>query len=332
VAGALAGLVSAVATLLATPLLGPDPDAATWDHQLRYWAVTLAAIGAAAALEIAFLYLDTLRTVRDLANAAGLRAAPKSGLPDDPAALLARTALEFPNPLDDLPGVAPLRESSKLVFVLLTLTYKAKVATTGFVVRAILRRVLGRLATRALLAFVAVPVTAAWDALACWLVLREARLRVTGPSAAEEIVDAVLADLAAESEGAVPSGSAEVLSRAVGAAIVRSRDLHPNLVALLAKLDRACPGADLTTIDDSEGFLRALDRSPPPLRRAGLRMLVAAAILDGRVARRERSFLASAAERAGLSLSLEHVDALRVAFRAGSTDVVREIREVVPAG
>jgi hypothetical protein len=331
IAGAVAGLLCAAAATLATPLLGPMPDDATLAQEIRYRAVTLGAVALISALEIAFLYLDALRTVRDLANAAGLRAPPKSGLPHDPSVALARAALEFPNPLDELPGVEPLRESSRAVFVLLSIVYKVKVAATGFIVRAIVRRLLGRLATRLVLELVAVPVTAAWDAIACWAVVREAKLRVMGPSAAEEMVDAILADDELVAGGAPPDGTADLLARAVGSAIVRSRDLHPNLVALLAKLERTCPGADLTVIDDSEAFLGRLGASSAPLRRAGLRMLVAAAIMDGRVGRRERAFLSRAAGVAGFDVSLAHVEALRVAFLRGTAGIAREILASVRA-
>ena len=62
-----------------------------------------------------------------------------------------------------------------------------------------MRRILGRVAVRsvlgALVPFVAVPVTATWNALLTWKLLREARIRAMGPSAVAELVDGVFSDV-----------------------------------------------------------------------------------------------------------------------------------------
>ena len=48
----------------------------------------------------------------------------------------------------------------------------------------------------------AVPVTAVWNGVVSWLVMREARLRAMGPSAAVALVDAVFDDVPPQDEAA----------------------------------------------------------------------------------------------------------------------------------
>jgi hypothetical protein len=100
------------------------------------------------------------------------------------AAVLARAALEIPNPPRPLFGIDPRREASKARLIAATMFYKAKVGVSNFVLRRLLVRVFGRAGLRSWIPFISVPVTACWDAFVCRRALREARLRAMGPSAA----------------------------------------------------------------------------------------------------------------------------------------------------
>jgi hypothetical protein len=193
-AGAISGGISAGAEVWASPLL-PEGASAFSRAGLAYWSLLGGATVVASVAEVLFLYWDTLRSVHELARVAGLelfgpdRAASDVALAD----ALARAALELPNPIDLNVGVNPHRESQKWRLVLASLAYKAKVGVTNFVVKLVVRRLLGRVAVRgvlgALVPFVAVPVTALWNAVVAWLVLREARIRAMGPSAVDELLE-----------------------------------------------------------------------------------------------------------------------------------------------
>jgi hypothetical protein len=308
-AGALSGLACAVPAILL-----PAPEAgAPLGALARYWGVVLGVIVVASVLEILYLYRDGLQAVHELARAAGLDLGDGALARDPSSALwsLARAALELPNPQDGVPGVNPLREASRLRLVVVSTVYKLKVALTGFLAKALLRRALGRAATRAVLELLAVPVTALWDALVCWLILREARLRVLGPSAALEFTALLLPP------GHTFDARARACAvRAVGAAVVRTQDLHPNLVALLRVL-REAADVDADALDDSRRFLdelRALDDHGQSLV---LRTLAAASILDGRIAQEEARLLREAFDAAGVPCDLQAVERLRRAFVSG---------------
>jgi hypothetical protein len=81
-------------------------------------------------------------------------------------------------------------------------------------------------------------------------------------------------------------------------------------------------------IDDSAAFLRALPELALEERRVVLRVLAAAAILDGKLARAERRLLAESYAAAALTPGVEHIERLRRAFVAGDAIPRGELRAV----
>ena len=309
-AGALSGLLCAIPAIVMAPLTA----ASARGDVIRYWSVVVGVTIVASVLEIAFLYWDGLRSVQMLAHAAGMDLADPALEHDPTSALwaLARAALEAPNPPNAVPGVDPMREASKLRVLVGSLLYKLKVTISGFLAKALVRRAMGRAATRSVLELVAVPVTAVWDAVVCWLIVREARLRVLGPSAANEF-----AQIVAPEPNALSIACRACCLRAIGAAAVRSEDLHPNLVALLKTTQRQLAVESVEAIDDSQRCLTELAALSPHEPTVALRMLATASIIDGRLAREEQRLLREAFARAGRALDVASIEALRRAFVSG---------------
>lgn len=309
-AGALSGLVCAIPAILLTPVTA----ASARGDVVRYWAIVVGVTIVASVLEIAFLYWDGLRSVQMLAHAAGMDLADPALEGDPTSALwaLARAALEAPNPPNAVPGVDPMREASKLRVLFGSVLYKLKVTISGFLAKALVRRAMGRAATRSVLELVAVPVTAVWDAIVCWLIVREARLRVLGPSAAIEF-----AQIVAPAPQSLSLACRACCVRAIGAAAVRSEDLHPNLVALLKTSQRQLELEGVDSIDDSQRFLTELAALSREEQTVVLRMLATASIIDGRLAREERRLLREAFERTGRALDVASIESLRRAFVSG---------------
>jgi hypothetical protein len=313
VAGALSGAASAAAAIWAHRYLGPDGAPLSTVAGLKFWGVVMAVTIVASVLEIGFLYWDALRSVHAMAGAAGLGLSGKAlaGEQREVALALARAALELPNPPHRTFGIDPRRESVRWVVVLAALLYKAKIAVTTFVVKVALRSLLGRVAVRALFELVTIPVTALWNAIVCFVVMREARLRTMGPSAASALVARALAETQPS-----PGGRAAAF-RSVASAIVRTQDFHPNHLALVRVLvDRLGP-IDFDAVDDSARFLRELGGLDASDRTFALDLLVIAAVLDGRLTRAEKRLLAEAFDACERALDLAEVEQLRRAFHAG---------------
>ena len=280
-AGALSAVVAAAAEMLVVDQQETRP--------LFYWGVLATVSIIAAIVEIWFVSWDALRTVHAMSAAAGVygdERLPRAVI----LTALARAALEVPNPYTSTLGVDPLRESRRALLVIGALVYKLKISATNALLKLVVRRALGRAAVRSWLPLLAVPVTALWNAAVTALVLREARLRIFGPSLALDVVERVLAP-----DGGPPSPrAAEGMLRAVASCIVRSADLHPNLELLLATLVSKLAAAMPADVSSSRAFLALLPELDDVERLLVLRALRAAAVIDGRIARRERALLQEA--------------------------------------
>ncbi len=310
-AGALNALVTGLGAVFASRLLGQKPEHATLLQTVSYWGLFGVLALIAAVLEIAYLYWDSLRAVRALSLVAGLQIDAVENL--DTRFALARAALELPNAPDATFGVNPHRETSRFQLAVASFVYKLKVSVTNFLFKTLVQRAAGRLVTRTLLAFTAIPVNAAWNALVCWFVLREARIRVMGPSAAIQMLNVVF-----EAEPAPSPALLASLHRALAAAVVRTTEMHPNHLSLMRELRTRVgqPPSDIE-VDDTHAFLHSLTELEPAERRTALRVLSIAAILDGRLVKRERRLLREAYAAAAIPPALDHVERLRKAFVSG---------------
>ena len=312
-AGAASAAIAAAAEAYAEKTYGATH--ANFDVALHYWGIVIGFTVVAAILEILFLYWDSLRAVHRMARAAGYDPFGSNASEDQAAvaAALARAALELPNPTESAFGVNPHREASKLKLLLASLLYKIKVSVTNFAIKLLVRRIAGRALVRTwLLPFLAIPGTAAWNGIVCYVVLREARIRVMGPSAAHELVAAIFdqkVDLSTEAR--------ITLVRAVASSIVRTEDLHPNLQSVLVEVMRRIEDPLPDGIDDASVFLDKLGRLTVPEQRMVLRVLAAAAIIDGRFSGTEKNLVQEALARCGLSSDVGPVERLRRAFVRG---------------
>ena len=120
------------------------------------------------------------------------------------------------------------------------------------------------------------------------------------------------------------------LVRAVASSIVRTEDMHPNLVALLREVANRVnvaisrePHLGIASadgagdVDDSKAFLAQLPLLDMAERRLSLRVLAIASIIDGRLTRAEKRLLVEAHAISGVPLDLARVHSLRRAFLTG---------------
>jgi hypothetical protein len=326
IAGGVSAALGVVAGILLEPMLLGLGDAAPWEVWLPYFGLVTGISVLVTFIEIGFLYWDALRTVHRISAVAGLELFPTRSEGASVALALVRAALELPNPPDDLEGVNPRREISKFRFLIGTLIYKLKATATNFILKALIRRIVGRSAFRTLIEFVAVPVYGAWNALICYWVLKQARIRAMGPSAATEFLAVILRDA-----GRLDEHAQLAIFRAAGAAIVRTVDLHPNLVSFMQIIERRLGDPGELQIDDSQLFLDHLATLPPSAQVIALRVLVVASIIDGRIALREKELLEDALAIAGYPRDASKAKRLCKAFVRGDDIGEQEILDCLPA-
>jgi hypothetical protein len=317
VIGAVYGALIGLAEMMVRRSVGLADGVTDPAIVLRFWGIFAAIAIPASILEIVYLWVVSLRAVHGVAAVAGLDPFPegeghsrKEGAAV--AGAMARAALELPNPRKPILGVDPMREASRLRLVLASLAYKLKVGVTKFLFKAIVRRVLVRAALRVWAPLIAIPVTAVWCGAVVWLVMREARVRALGASAVREMSDAVFQDAPDLS----PRARLAVI-RAVASCIVRSRDLHPNLVHLLRETMLHVEPLPEGPLDRPDLFLDDLRSLPRVEQDLALRVLGIAAVLDGRLTRAEANLFREAQVAAGRTVDAAAIDRLHRSFVSG---------------
>jgi hypothetical protein len=159
------------------------------------------------------------------------------------------------------------------------------------------------------------PFTAAWNGVVCRLIIREARIRAMGPSAAKEMIDVIL-----EAHGrGLGELARQCLVRAVASSIVRTEDLHPNLVALFREAAARAQTDIPVDVDDTRVFLTQLPELGPNEQTCILRVLAVASIIDGRLTRNEKRLLMEARRVCGRDADLGAIIVLRRAFVDGDS-------------
>lgn len=266
-------------------------------HQIdagAYYSAWLAITLSCTLLEFVALFWLSLQAVHRIAAITGHRPEEDDPyLPGDDAVpnLLARAALELPDPVVRYLGVDPLKQISRPRLLLVGVLYKAKVVLTSVAAKFILQRLGGKFVSRVGLAWVSVPVTALWNAIVMYRVAQEARLRLYGHRLAYYLVEEVMTDdfirrlSPAAREGAI---------RAISTMLVMTQSHHPNMLMLLYQFSRDLAVHDQNNYDDWPVFLAVLQSVSPGERGFLLDLLCIAAAFDGHLSRLERRQLPQA--------------------------------------
>ncbi len=259
-------------------------------YYLLYGAVLLMML----AIEMTVLFWLGLKVVYSLACLTGHNQAVKgSCLPGDDAVsnILARAALEVPDPIIHYLGIDPLKHLSKSKLFMVAFLYKAKVILTGLTVKFILIRLFGKGDARFTFSWVAIPITGIWDAFTLYKVAREARLRLFGNKLAEHIISDILTDELIDQLG---PKAREGSVRAVATMMVLAQNYHPNMLVLLIRLCDKFNIEENKEYDNWEKFLTLLDEVSEQERYFLLDLLCVSAAFDGHLSQLERHHLPEA--------------------------------------
>ena len=245
-------------------------------------------------VELCVLYWLGLKTVYSLACLSGYHQAHEDVLfpvNDSVPNILARAALELPDPVIQHLGIDPLKHLSKSRLILVAALYKAKVVLTSLTIRFLLIRLLGKGGVRTAFNWVAIPITGLWDAFTLYKVARDARLRLFGLKLAEHMATNVLTnDLIARLSPLAREGAI----RAAAASMVLAQNYHPNLLVLLLRLSTTFEGKGGIDYDNWQAFLDLLSRVSEAERNFLLDLLGVCAAFDGRLSRMEKVHLPAA--------------------------------------
>jgi len=242
-------------------------------------------------LEFVALFWLSLHAVHRIADITGHQPEEDDPyLPGDDAVpnLLARAALELPDPVVRYLGVDPMKYISKPKLLLVGFLYKAKVMLTTVAAKLILQRLGGKLISRVGLAWLSVPIAALWNLIVMVEVVQEARLRLYGHRLAYYLIDEVMTDAFVARlsplarEGAI---------RAISTMMVMTQSYHPNMLILLYQFSRDLQIQDQGDYDDWARFQDLLQQVSDEERFFLLDLLSVAAAFDGHLSQLERQQL-----------------------------------------
>ncbi|TVP47536.1 MAG: hypothetical protein EA345_10585 [Halomonas sp.] len=254
-------------------------------EQLPYWAGYMAVAGVVTIAEIGFLYWNALRGVASVTRLAGLSYGQAEPFEPDIQLTVhgvSRAALEYPSPGSLIYGVDPHAYLRGWKFTLRALLYRLKVSLSSFLLRLLLRRLLGRLTLRGFLPMLTGPLYAVWNAWIAARITQEAYLQARGPA----LVNYLMETLKESDEH-----TRQLVAQGVGELIMRNQQPHPNLVRLLARLLNSLPGQPQTLEVDWPSALRDYAQLAEEHRQTLLSSLTQAALLSGTYRGSRKRFL-----------------------------------------
>ncbi len=253
-------------------------------------AVTLISI----LIEFYVLFIIALKAVYEVSDLINMRAT-QSDLLDDGAFsvkhILARTALELPDPQLKILGIDPFERISKKNLFVLSLLYKAKIIVTNFILKYGLKFTVGNTLLGIPVLYEALPVECFWNSMVIKRVVHEARLRLFGFALAHQIANNVVNDKLLDQLS--PLAQTGCL-RAIGNAVVMAQNYHPNMIVLLMRFQLILQISEENRYDDWELFLDTLKKVNDQERYFLLDLFTVSAAFDGKLSQLEEDSLRAA--------------------------------------
>jgi len=242
-------------------------------------AVTVVSI----AIELYVLFIIALRAVYEVSELINMHAAKNDLINESVFSvthILSRTALELPDPELKILGIDPFRRISKKNLLILGLLYKAKITLTNLILKFGLCFTVGNEVAGISILYEALPVACFWNSLVLKRVVHEARLRLFGFALANQIAKNVLHDKLLQQLS--PLAKTGCL-RAIGNAVVMSKNYHPNMIILLMRFQQILHISKEDRYDDWDIFIDTLEKVSEKERNFLLDLFTVAAAFDGKL-------------------------------------------------
>jgi len=245
-------------------------------------------------IEFYVLFLIALKAVHEVSDLINMHAT-KNELTDESifsvSNILARTAMEIPDPELTILGIDPFERVSKKNLFILGLLYKAKIIVTNFILKYALKFTVGDTLLGVPVLYEALPVECFWNSMVIKRVVHEARLRLFGFALAHQIGDNVVNEKRLEQLS--PMARAGCL-RAIGNAVVMTQNYHPNMMILLIRFQMVLQINEENKYDDWGMFLDTLKNVNAKERYFLLDLFTVSAAFDGKLSRLEQENLRAA--------------------------------------
>ena len=261
-----------------------------WVHYGWVAGVTLVSV----LIEFYLLFIIALKAVYEVSDVINMHAAKKDFLKDGVFGvknILARTALELPDPELKILGIDPFKRISKKNLFILGFIYKAKIFVSNLVIKYSLKFTAGEKIYGIPVIYEALFVEAFWNGAVLRRVVHEARLRLFGFALANHIADHVIDDdLIKQLSPEAKIGC----MRAIGNAVVMAQNYHPNMIILLLQFQQLLNITEENKYDDWNLFLDTLKKVTEKERNFLLDLFTVATAFDGKISALESESLQAA--------------------------------------
>jgi len=322
VLSALVGCASAFVTVYTDVFFGGS------SLLLHYGMLTINTV-LATIIEFYILFIIALRTVNSIANLTNTSYNNDQFTKEGPfniINILARSAMEIPDPPIKVLDIDPFKKISKPKLVIAGFIYKLKIFLSNIMVRVILQRFAGKSFVRLSfnIAYVSVPITGIWNAIILYKVSREARLRIFGNILAGDISKNMINDeLLTRLSPIARIGCL----RAIANAVVLTQNYHPNMIILLIRFKELLGIEEPDNYDDWQLFLETLEKVNDEERYTILDILTIAAAFDGKISALERLHLKEA-YREYSDIYFERLEKLTYMLRKGKLQEAIKLCEI----
>ena len=250
-------------------------------------AVTILSI----AVEFYVLFIIALKAVYEVSELINMHAT-KNDLVNESVFsvthILSRTALELPDPELKILGIDPFKRISKKNLLILGLLYKAKITLTNLILKFGLRFSVGNTLAGISILYEALPVECFWNSMVLKRVVHEARLRLFGFALANQIAKNVLHDKLLQQLSTLAKTGC---LRAIGNAVVMSKNYHPNMIILLIRFQQILHISHEDKYDDWDLFMDTLKKVNEKERNFLLDLFTVSAAFDGKLSDLEQDSL-----------------------------------------
>ena len=245
-------------------------------------------------IEFYVLFIIALKAVYEVSELINMRASQSELMQEgcfSVSHILARAALEIPDPELTILGIDPFKRISKKNLFVLGLFYKAKIILTNFILKYGLKFTVGDTIGGVSVLYEALPVECFWNSVVIRRVVHEARLRLFGFALAHEIANRMVREK--KLDGLSPLARVGCL-RAIGNAVVMAQNYHPNMIVLLLRFQQVLEVNEENKYDDWALFLDTLKQVDEEERYFLLDLFTVSAAFDGKLSELEEESLRSA--------------------------------------
>jgi hypothetical protein len=239
-------------------------------------------------IEMAVLYWLGMRSIYTLATLTGYDDEKELPLEYDIKKMMIRSILDIEEPVFKYLGIDSQKYVSKKWFFIRMLLYKAKKSLTRIVVKFLIQKVATRYSLRVGLTWIAIPISAIWDAISIHKTIKNAKLKLFGSRLSKYIAEEILSEKLLKNHS---SSVKEGCIRAISSMMILSKNHHPNNIILLLRINKNMNITEEKNYDDLDEFLIYLKNTSKKERHLLKTLTGISAVLDGNLNKTKREVL-----------------------------------------